>query len=143
MNSFGIQYRNLGILSMWKTIKKLYSSIILFISTLLLAGIIYTSIQLIQVGDEAKVIKNDYAQLHSAQYGLFNSTIWAEKVASIIDSKIDEFDFSMENREAIKSYVETILDTLIVEADRTFRDKNEKQRGFLDSILGSIKRYII
>jgi hypothetical protein len=127
---------------MWNKIKKLYTSILLFISVLLLIGIISTVIQLIHIGDEAKVIKNDYAQLHSVQYGLFNSTIWAEKVALIIDEKIDEFDFSTENREAVKKYVETILDTLIVEADRVLREKNEKKRGFIDNILGSTKQMI-
>jgi hypothetical protein len=127
---------------MWKSIKNVYASILLFISTVLLIGIIFTAVQLIHIGDEAKMTKNDYAHLHSVQYGLFNSTIWAEKIAHILDTKIDEFDFSTYNRKEIKKYVETILDTLIVEADRTFRDKNEKQRGFFDSILGSTKQMI-
>jgi hypothetical protein len=95
----------------------------------------------VKVGDEAKAIKVDYAELHGVQYGLFNSTIWTEKISSVVNQKIDEFDFTGTNREEIKTYVETIVDTLIIEADKKVRRDNRK-RGFFKSILGDTKQKI-
>ncbi|MCW8820833.1 MAG: paraquat-inducible protein A, partial [Sulfurovum sp.] len=42
----------------------------------------------------------------------------------------------------IKKYVETVIDTLIVEADKTVRRDNESKRGFFKSLLGDTKQMI-
>ena len=125
-----------------QNIKKIFSYSLMLLSILLLSAIIYSVDHLIKTGDEAKAIKLDYTQLHSVQYGLFNSTIWAEKIANVMSEKIDEFDFTATSRGEIKTYVETIIDTLIVEADKKVREQNKKKRGFIDKILGSTKQMI-
>lgn len=124
-----------------QNIKKIFSYFLIILSTLLLSYIIYSVTDLVKEGDEAKVIKVDYAELHSVQYGLFNSTIWADKIANVINQKIDEFDFTETSRAEIKTYVETIIDTLIVEADKKVRKSNKKS-GFINSILGSTKQMV-
>ncbi|MDQ7084197.1 MAG: paraquat-inducible protein A [Sulfurovum sp.] len=111
-------------------------------SSIVLITLIYTSIQLIEANTQAKLYKADYAQLHSVQYGMFNSDIWTAKVIKIIDHKIETFDFNSKNRAEIKRYIEQILDTLILEADRVVREHNQGQRGFFDSIIGSTKQMI-
>ena len=107
----------------------------------LLYSSIYSVKQIVDAGDEIKLLKDDYAQLHSVQYGLFNSTIWADKISMILNQKIDEFNFTESSREEIKKYVETILDTLIVEADKTIRRQNNKS-GFFNSLMGSTKQMV-
>jgi len=124
--------------SVHNNIKKLF----IVISIILLGLILYSVNTIIDEGNSAKAFKEDYAELHSVQYGLFNSTIWAEKIAHIIDQKIDEFDFTENSRAEIKQYVETILDTLIVEADKAVREKNKSSRGFFNGLLGSTKQII-
>jgi len=116
--------------------------IFIALSVILFGFMLYLSVEIVEKGKIAKVLKNDYAQLHSVQYGIFNSTIWAKKISHVIDQKIDEFDFNKNSRAEIKKYVETILDTLIVEADHAIRERNKKKRGFFDSILGSTKQMI-
>ncbi len=111
-------------------------------SVVLLVITIYISAQLIQVGKEAKMIKADYGILHSVQYGMFNSDMWTNKITNIVDHKIETFNLRADNREEIKGYIETIIDTLIIEADRVVRERNKNSRGFLDSILGSTKQMI-
>jgi hypothetical protein len=113
----------------------------MILSILLLSSIVYSVNQLVETGKRAKSIKIDYAELHGVQYGLFNSTIWTEKISAVVNQKIDEFDFTGTNREEIKKYVETIVDTLIVEADKKVRRENTK-RGFFKSILGDTKQKI-
>ena len=112
------------------------------LSAILLAFLIYMSIQIIESGERAKVYKVDYATLHSVQYGMFNSDIWTEKFIKIIDNKIEEFKFNSENRVEIKSYIETIIETLIIEAERAVEERNKQKRGFFDSIIGSTKQVI-
>ncbi|WP_309495881.1 paraquat-inducible protein A [Sulfurovum sp.] len=103
---------------------------------------IYTITHLIETGKETKILKVDYEQLHSLQYGLLNSNVWTEKISAVFRQKIDEFDFTSTSREEIKKYVETVIDTLIVEADKTVRRKNESKRGFFKSLLGDTKQMI-
>ena len=124
-----------------QNIKKLFSSSLMILSILLLFSIIFSVKQLVETGNEAKAIKVDYAELHGVQYGLFNSSIWTEKISNVVNQKIDEFDFTGTNREEIKTYVETIVDTLIVEADKKVRRDNKK-RGFFDSIIGDTRQKI-
>lgn len=122
--------------------KKIFSYLLMLLSILLLSAIIYSVDHLIKTGDEAKPLKLDYTQLHGVQYGLFNSTIWAEKIADVMDEKINEFDFTATSRAEIKTYVETIIDTLIVEADNRVRERNKQKRGFIDSLWGSGKQMV-
>ncbi len=124
-----------------QNVKKLFSYWMMILSILLLSSIVYSVNQLIETGRKAKSIKVDYAELHGVQYGLFNSSIWTEKISAVVNQKIDEFDFTGTNREEIKKYVETIVDTLIVEADKKVRRENTK-RGFFKSILGDTKQKI-
>ncbi|PHS39401.1 MAG: hypothetical protein COB07_06510 [Sulfurovum sp.] len=123
-------------------IKKIFNYLLVILSIMILASMIYTVMHLLETGREAKVLKVDYGQLHSVEFGLFNSAIWTEKIANVIDQKIDEFDFTESSRAEIKTYVETILDTLIVEADKSIRESNNKKRGFFNSLLGDTKQLV-
>lgn len=147
-------YTNFAILTIHKTqgsknmafisrnIKKLFRYWFIIVSVILLSTIIYSVTQLIQTGNTAKVYKTDYAELHSVQYGMFNSDIWRSKIIKIIDQKIETFALDTNNREEIRGYIETILDTLILEADRVVRERNQGKRGFFDSLVGSTKQMI-
>jgi len=125
-----------------QNIKKIFSYWLMILSVLLLSSMIYTITLLLETGKESKLLKVDYEQLHSLQYGLLNSNVWTEKITAVFNEKIDEFDFTATSREEIKKYVETVIDTLIVEADKTVRRNNERKRGFFKSILGDTKQMI-
>ena len=125
-----------------RLIKKTVQYLLLLLSTAIVAFMMYTVSGLLEKGEEAKVLKADYALVHSVEFGLFNSSVWTAKISNIIDQKIDEFDFTQSSREEIKTYVETILDTLIVEADRSVREQNKNKRGFFNSLLGDTKQLV-
>lgn len=125
-----------------QNIKKLFSFWLMILSILLLSSMIYTITHLLDTGKEAKYLKIDYEELHSLQYGLLNSNVWTAKISTVFNQKIDEFDFTSTSREEIKKYVETVIDTLIVEADKTVRKKNERKRGFFESLYGDTKQMI-
>ncbi|WP_309496515.1 paraquat-inducible protein A [Sulfurovum sp.] len=115
--------------------------LLIIVSVILLSTIIYKVTHLIENGTIVKAQKSDYAHLHSVQYGLFNSKVWTDKISVIVEQKIDEFEFTKSSRLEIKTYVEAILDALIVEAEKEVRKKNKK-RGFFDSIVGSTKQMV-
>ena len=125
-----------------QNVKKIFSYWLMILSILLLSSMIYTITLLLDTGKEAKYLKVDYEELHSLQYGLLNSNVWTKKISSVFHQKIDEFDFTSTSREEIKKYVETVIDTLIVEADKTVRRKNERKRGFFESLYGDTKQMI-
>ena len=117
--------------------------LLLVIPAVLLIVLIYLSVTLIDKGHIAKIYKSEYATLHSSEFGMFNSDEWTAKIIKIMDKKIENFSIqNAENREEIKGYISTIIETLISEAQRAVKERNTHKRGFLDSILGSTKQMI-
>ena len=112
------------------------------LSAILLIFLIYLSINIISDGKKARVFKADYAVLHSTAYGMFNSDIWTQKVTHIVDTKIESFSLNINNKEEIKGYIETIINTLVLEAERVVKERNKGKRGFFDSLIGSTKQMI-
>ena len=117
-------------------------TIFTLLGAILLSMLIYMSIHIINDGKQARILKTDYAILHSTAYGMFNADIWTQKVTKIIDHKIENFDLNKDNREEIKGYIQTIIDTLVLEAERVVRERNKGKRGFFDSLIGSTKQMI-
>ena len=120
-----------------------FKKLLLLLPAILLVVLIYLSMTLIEKGNTAKIYKSEYATLHSSEFGMFNSDLWTEKIIKIMDTKIENFSIqNAENREEIKGYISTIIETLISEAQRAVKERNTHKRGFLDSILGSTKQMI-
>lgn len=120
-----------------------FKKLLLILPAILLIALIYLSAGLIEKGDTARTYKSEYATLHSSEFGMFNSDLWTEKIIKIMDTKIENFSIqNADNREEIKGYISTIIETLISEAQRAVKDRNTHKRGFLDSILGSTKQMI-
>jgi len=121
---------------------KIIKVILSLISVLLLFLVIYFSVGLIKSGKEAKLYKADYAELHSVKYGMFNADKWTSKITKIIEEKIDNFDININNREEIESYINTIIDTFIVETERVVKARNQTSVGFFEDLLGATKQII-
>ncbi len=116
--------------------------ILTLLSAALLIILIYITVQLVEIRKMDKQYKSDYATLHSVEFGMFNSDMWTTKITKVIDDKIASFNINPTNREEIKGYIELVIDTLIMEADRVVREHNKGKRGFFDSLIGSTKQMI-
>jgi hypothetical protein len=119
-----------------------FKQLLLFLAAILLAAIIYMSIALIEKGHQAKVYKMDYATLHSGEYGMFNSDIWTAKIIQVISKKIENFNLDATNKEEVKGYIQTVINALVLEAERVVKERNKGKHGFFDSIVGSTKQMI-
>jgi hypothetical protein len=118
------------------------NKVLMLLSALMLMVMIYLTKELIDLGKEARIYKSDYATLHSVEYGMFNSDVWTDKIAKVVDEKIRNFTLNEDNRDEIKGYIQTIIDTLIQEAERAVKANNQGKRGFFDSLMGSTKQMI-
>jgi hypothetical protein len=121
---------------------KIIKVILSLVAVPLLFVLMYFSIGLIQIGEEAKSYKADYAELHSVKYGMFNSDEWTKKITKIVEDKIENFNININNRAEVESYIATIVDTLIIETERIVKERNKGGTGFFDSIMGSTKQMI-
>lgn len=117
-------------------------SILTIVSVILLFVLMYFSVEIIKSGKEVKAYKSDYAELHSVKYGMFNSDQWTSKITKIIGKKIDNYDINIDNRDEVEGYVSTIIDTIIVEAERIIKDRNKGGTTFLENVLSSTKQII-
>ena len=121
---------------------KIIKVILAIVSVLLLFLLMYLSIELIKTGKESKTYKIDYAELHSVEYGMFNSDLWTKKITEVIEDKIDNFDLNINNRDEVEGYVSNIIETLIIETERIVKERNKGSSGFFANIMGSTKQMI-
>lgn len=106
----------------------------------ILAAMAYLAHQLIQLLDEQQAMSIDVAEMDDVRYGLLNANVWVEHVTYILEKKIREFDLGEENREAIKSSLSRMLDTLITEVDNYMRKQNLSGQTWWERVRGQIKQ---
>jgi len=116
---------------------------ILAVTSVLLVFLLASfSLDIIKLGEESKVYKADYGELHSVKYGMFNSDAWASKITKVVEHKIDNFNINLHNRKEVEGYVNTIISTIIVEAERIVKERNKKSSGFFGGFMSSTKQMI-
>lgn len=80
--------------------------------------------------------KQDYSDINNIKYGLFSINQWKEKLSTIINAEVSNFDLT-ENKAEIKPMVETQLNQLIDGVNQKMKDKNKK------TVKGKIKQAFI
>jgi len=137
LNFYSLNRRINGVLFM-PIIKTIFATISIFLVFLLS----YFSMNLIKLGEEAKSYKTDYGELHSVKYGMFNSDAWRAKITKVVEHKIDDFNINLHNRKEVEGYVNTVINTIIVEAERIVKERNNRGSGFFGSFMSSTKQMI-
>ena len=107
--------------------KFLKKSIFLF----LLLSVGFCSMNLFKIEQERRALKVDQIEINHIKYGLFNVDEWKVILADIVTKKINEFEVTPENRKEILKKTEKLLNKLIDEVDRVYREKNKKSIGGL------------
>ena len=80
---------------------------------LLLCGEAYFGYRVSILSSQQEQIKTDYSVANNITFGILSVDQWREKIASIVDGKIQEFDFSADQKKAIQQKVEKQLNQLI------------------------------
>ncbi|MEM7103037.1 MAG: paraquat-inducible protein A [Bacteroidota bacterium] len=90
--------------------------------------------ELISDNKTRQELKYDLAIINDIQFGLFDTDNWKQQITRILHKKIDEFEFTYENRLIVKAEVEKLLIQLIDEVEVII--KKETTSGLLGFVKG-------
>ncbi|TKC05037.1 paraquat-inducible protein A [Pedobacter frigoris] len=80
---------------------------------LLLCGEAYLGFRVSQLSSQRERLKEDYSVANSITFGIFSVDQWREKIASIVDGKINDFNMTAEQKQALREKVEKQLHRLV------------------------------
>ena len=100
---------------------------------LLLCAEAYFGYRVYILSGQQERIKTDYSVANNITFGILSVDQWREKVAAVVDGKINEFDFSAKQRRALQDKVEQQLTQLV---NQTVNEINRPQK----SIGGKLKK---
>jgi hypothetical protein len=96
---------------------------------LLFDFILYCSYLTYQQESKAQALKFDRAELSHIKYGMLSVDIWEEKLTSIVERKIEEYELSAENREELRQRSEALITRMIRETANIIREHHRKDGG--------------
>ncbi len=105
---------------------------------ILLLFVCSISVRTYTINNKQRTIKSDLIELSNIKYGLFNVDEWKLILADILTKKIEEFDFSNQNRKQMKLKVADLLKNLIGGMEERFYEQNENSvKGFFQNQVAS------
>src|SRR5262245_61646172 len=72
----------------------------------------------------------DLAEIRDIQYGLLNANIWAERLAPIFAKKIEAFDLTATNKDALRPTIQKMVDRMIVQAGDIMQTEIANNKSF-------------
>ncbi len=103
-----------------------------FLLTLLLGTIFYCSVQIYLIQCDRQVLKEDLVELSKIKYGLFSVDEWKQILSRIISKKIEELNFTPNQKVEIRAKVSSFLTKTITEMEeRFYEEKSESLSGWL------------
>jgi hypothetical protein len=107
----------------------------------LLIGATWMLVVLIGDLNRVKTLKSDLAEINHVRYGLLDANEWVERIAAILEKKVDELDLTEANRAQVTDAVARLLDTLLGELERNLRQRNLATGGtWLDQLQGVLQQ---
>jgi hypothetical protein len=96
------------------------------------AGVCFCAINLFLIQRDRQNLKEDLVELSRIKYGLFSVDEWKQILARIISKKVEELNFSPDQRVEIRSKVSAFLTKTISEMEeRFYEEKSESLSGWL------------
>jgi len=120
--------------------------------TILLGFSVIKGLELRKIQKEQTLLKEDWAEIHKINYGLFNVEIWKEKALTIFDGKIKNFKIDPKMYKDVNKQLVTYLNEVYDEyftsgklADEFLAQAEKKgtlNKMFIKMIKGSVKDLI-
>src|SRR5262245_56386761 len=82
----------------------------------------------------------DLAEVRDIQYGLLNANVWAERLAPIFTKRIEAFDLTAANKDALRPSIQRMVDRMIVQAGDIIQKEiaNNKSLGIFGVQIGKM-----
>lgn len=97
--------------------------------------LMFSLLQLFYLEQERRSIKEDLIELSNSKYGLFNVDQWKDILTEVLSKKIEEIDFTGDNKEAMKQEIESFLHEAIDAMEEQYAPK--KPTGLLGMLQSS------
>jgi hypothetical protein len=115
---------------------KHFKTIILLV---LIAVITFLSVRIYSIENQRRVFKEDVIELSKVKYGIFSVDEWKKILANIISKKVQELNFTGENRTEMRKKITTLLYKIIDDFEVQFREENSRSiGGFLQGIVADL-----
>jgi hypothetical protein len=96
---------------------------------LLLPVLVFCSYNLFMLEQQRRVLKEDLVELSKIKYGLFSVDEWKQILSRIISKKIEELNFSPDQKVEMKAKVSAFLTRTITEMEERFYEEESKSIG--------------
>lgn len=97
--------------------------------------LIFSLLQLFYQEQERRAIKEDLIELSNSKYGLFNVDEWKDILTEVLSKKVEEIDFTGDNKEVMKKEIEGFLNEAIDAMEEQYAPK--KPKGLLGMLQSS------
>ncbi len=80
---------------------------------------------------ERSALKKDYSEVNNIQYGLLSVDRWRDNLIEIVDTQIEEFDFSQDLQDSLRKEISIILNSMIKQGKDIMNEKQKNVGGKL------------
>lgn len=101
----------------------------------LIAVIAFLSVRIYSIENQRRVLKEDVIELSMVKYGIFSVDEWKKILANIISKKVEELNFTGENRTEMRKKISEFLYKVIDEYEKRYYEQNA------GSITGILKNF--
>lgn len=101
------------------------------------AGICYCAVNVYSIQRDRQILKEDLVELSKIKYGLFSVDEWKVILASIISKKIEELNFSPDQRKEMKGKISAFLTKAVSDFEERYYEDNSKSIGGLFQNMGA------
>jgi len=111
------------------------------LALLLFTAALALTVHLILDLNRVKALKTDLGEINHVRYGLLDADQWLGRIAAVLERRINGFELTESNRPQIKQAVEQVLNTLLLEVERSLRRHNLDSGGsVVDQLKGLVQQ---
>lgn len=114
--------------------------LILTIGTILIGISAYCGYHAFDLSKKRAIIKQEYSVLNNITFGLLSVNAWREHVTTILDNRIEDFNFTPAEKDTLTKEVEQVLHALVDEAGEMIDKKPKKLSGKIKRL--AVKTFI-
>jgi hypothetical protein len=109
--------------------KGLFQFLMVLFLTPVLAFAIWCGYDIHKLSQERAVIKKDYSQINNIQHGLLSVDAWKGNLMDIINTQINEFQFTNKQEDTLRVELNKILNSLVTKAVTMVNKKQTTLKG--------------
>jgi len=109
--------------------KRLYQFLLVLALTPVLIYAAWCGFNIHKYSHERAQIRKDYSELNNIQYGLLSVDAWKENIFDIVDTQIQQFEFSEQQEDTLKKELNKVLGALVNKAERVATKKQTTLKG--------------